>query len=106
MGEIADSIINGDFDEISGEYLGRGQGFPRSIHRNDRKPNPVYGVTNYLTQRGFKNDVIKVKIVKDFLTSKNFDFKTIESEELKFDKMCEEVSKDFGAFVKFVNTQK
>lgn len=30
MGEIADSIINGDFDYITGEYLGPGDGFPRT----------------------------------------------------------------------------
>lgn len=30
MGEIADGLINGDFDMYTGEYLGRGQGFPRT----------------------------------------------------------------------------
>lgn len=30
MGEIADSIINGDFCETCGKFLGKGDGFPRS----------------------------------------------------------------------------
>lgn len=30
MGEIADSIINGDFCQYCGEYMGEGDGFPRS----------------------------------------------------------------------------
>ncbi len=33
MGDIADGIINGDFDELTGEYLGRGAGFPRSNYK-------------------------------------------------------------------------
>jgi hypothetical protein len=31
MGEIADSLINGEFDCITGEYLGEPCGFPRTI---------------------------------------------------------------------------
>lgn len=30
MGEIANSIINGDFDYITGEYIGEGYGCPRT----------------------------------------------------------------------------
>lgn len=32
MGEIADGLINGDFDYITGEYLGEGFGFPRTAN--------------------------------------------------------------------------
>lgn len=31
MGEMADAILNGDFDSVTGEYLGEGQGFPRTL---------------------------------------------------------------------------
>jgi hypothetical protein len=30
MGEIAEGIINGDFCQYCGEYLGEGDGFPRT----------------------------------------------------------------------------
>lgn len=30
MGDIADGMINGDFDSFTGEYIGEGQGFPRT----------------------------------------------------------------------------
>lgn len=30
MGEIADGLIDGTFDEITGEYLGEGPGYPRT----------------------------------------------------------------------------
>lgn len=30
MGDMAEAIINGDFDEQTGDWLGEGQGFPRT----------------------------------------------------------------------------
>ena len=35
MGEIADSLISGEFDCITGEYLGEEVGYPRT-HAYDR----------------------------------------------------------------------
>lgn len=37
MGEIAEMILNGDLDEETGEWLGEGQGFPRSPSRDARR---------------------------------------------------------------------
>lgn len=34
MGEISDSMINGDFDFHTGEYLGKGGGFPRTHNKS------------------------------------------------------------------------
>ena len=36
MGEIADSLISGEFDCITGEYLGEAVGYPRT-HAYDRR---------------------------------------------------------------------
>lgn len=36
MGDISEGILNGDFDEVTGEYLGEGAGYPRSIHRGKK----------------------------------------------------------------------
>lgn len=33
MGDIAEGILNGDFDEVTGEYLGEGEGYPRTFMR-------------------------------------------------------------------------
>lgn len=30
MGDIADGLINGDFDFYTGEYIGKGHGYPRT----------------------------------------------------------------------------
>lgn len=35
MGEIADGMINGDFDSLTGEYLGEGAGFPRTRQQDN-----------------------------------------------------------------------
>lgn len=39
MGEIADAIIEGEFDCITGEYLGDPTGFPRSCYHHKRQKN-------------------------------------------------------------------
>ena len=31
MGDMADGILNGDFDEQTGEWLGEGDGYPRTL---------------------------------------------------------------------------
>jgi len=55
MGDIADGLINGDFDCFTGEYLGEGHGYPRShsqpIYRSKKwhKQNPKGG--SYLVGR-------------------------------------------------------
>lgn len=37
MGDIADGMINGDFDYITGEYIGNGSGFPRTDSYNEEE---------------------------------------------------------------------
>lgn len=60
MGEIADGLINGDFDFYTGEYLGRGGGFPRTGNkslpweRGHKKRKGVYGsIVHFCMLRGY-----------------------------------------------------
>lgn len=60
MGDIADGMINGDFDCYTGEYIGSGYGFPRT--RNGSLPwekgnnkAPANGVLAFLHKKGIKN---------------------------------------------------
>ena len=46
MGEIADSIINGEFDMYTGEYLGEPCGYPRT--KNNKKQKKQYYKTVYV----------------------------------------------------------
>ena len=53
MGEIADSIINGDIDEQTGEWLGGGKGSPRTLEPGNyntikKQVIPDWNKDNYL----------------------------------------------------------
>lgn len=100
MGDIADAILDGEFDEISGEYIGPGCGYPRSKHYG----SPVYGnsptkgVVNYLGQISRKE---KRTLVKNYSEQKlNLNF-----EAIGFDKCCAEIQKNFNAFSQYVKNQ-
>lgn len=62
MGGIADSLINGEFDFITGEYIGEAVGFPRTRSYGKRNAPPIIkkpsskanvGITNMCKDRGF-----------------------------------------------------
>lgn len=61
MGDMADGIINGDFDEVTGEYLGPGDGYPRSIQ--EKKFNyskaALAAVQKKLVQAGYTIIMVK-----------------------------------------------
>lgn len=81
MGEIADSLISGEFDCITGEYLGEEVGYPRThaygrheyVPPIERKPTSKANVciTNMCKDRGFNNQE-KVALVAKFLHSKGY----------------------------------
>lgn len=103
MGEIADDILNGDIDEQTGEWLGDGQGFPRSINRpktvfkkKKKAPSPIKGVVNYLGGKYVSKELM-YKVIKDYLC-----IEKIESTGDLLDD-CTYIQKDFGKFVKYIN---
>lgn len=65
MGEIADSLISGEFDYITGEYLGEEVGYPRTraygrreyVPPVEKKPTSKANVciSNMCKDRGFDN---------------------------------------------------
>ena len=75
MGEIADSLINGEFDFITGEYIGEAVGYPRTLAYGrheymppvEKKPTNKANVciTNICKDRGFSN---REKIINNCLT--------------------------------------
>lgn len=109
MGEIADGLINGDFDFYTGEYLGRGHGISRTGNRSlpwerrksriakakDPKESAYNGVKKYISMRwdGRKNIPAIRELIYEFTGGSNFDIK----------ERCIEIQKDFGSFVKFIN---
>lgn len=81
MGEIADSLINGEFDFITGEYIGEAVGYPRTLAYGrheymppvEKKPTNKANVciTNICKDRGFSN-CEKIELVAKFLYSKGY----------------------------------
>jgi len=57
MGEIAEGILNGDFDEQTGEYICRGHGYPRTLEvRNKSIGNTNTAINFLVSQRGNTQD--------------------------------------------------
>jgi hypothetical protein len=67
MGDIADGILNGDFDSVTGEWLGEGDGYPRT-HYNDVKKSEDLSwkqVTLFLNKEKIKQHLHPV-VLKDY----------------------------------------
>lgn len=100
MGEIAEGLINGDFDSISGEWLGKGMGFPRTIHENNRKKsNPVRGVIKYLISKQITDKIKQAKVILSFCKESNIK----NADNLSKSEMCDIIQDNFGLFVFHVN---
>lgn len=63
MGEIADMMLDGTLDEHTGEYIGKPCGYPRTLQRKD---NPVYGVTSYLSKKGISDASKQLEYMREF----------------------------------------
>lgn len=100
MGEIADGLINGDFDFHTGEYIGRGYGIPRTFGKvlpweqkdfTQSKDVAFKGVSKFLKGRLGVTDI--TPIVNQYMPDTQRSLK----------QKCLAIQKDFGAFVKWVN---
>jgi hypothetical protein len=48
MGEIADMMLDGTLDYVTGEYLGEGDGYPRTLEHIEEKHNiKPYEITKW-----------------------------------------------------------
>lgn len=111
MGEIADELINGDFDFYTGEYLGRGYGIPRTKNKSLEweKGGKRHDKSDYTKHSEAAYNGIKVYIIKKWNGRPNTpSTRSIVSEYLKetnidLKQKCMEIQKDFGSFVKFIN---
>lgn len=66
-GDIADAIINGDLDEITGEYIGPGQGFPRSLSGKDAGTvDALFATKHFLIRMKGFNDQQAETIIRQF----------------------------------------
>lgn len=97
MGEIADMILDGILDEQTGEYIGKGVGYPRTMYSNS-KPNPVFGVQNFLNKRGITDEIEYHNVVRAFSELPPED-KKMNYKELTA--LCKNIQNDFSKFINF-----
>jgi len=101
MGEIADGILNGDFDMYTGEYIGRGGGFPRTKKQRWEKKNfiingrvAIEGVQKSLYNKlGIRKEAIK-EIVDEYIPGEG----TLKQK-------CLEIQKDWLKFSQWINNK-
>lgn len=102
MGEIADSLLDGEFDYITGEYIGEGCGYPRTMDKQhktytfDSAEKAVKGVTKYLISKGKKLEQVNDLIIKYAVDNHRKEIKDVN-------KICVSIQKSFGTFVKWCN---
>jgi hypothetical protein len=73
MGQGADLILNGDIDEWTGEYIGPGQGFPRSLdpdHPCNQNKKSKYRVK--VIPGGSNNLNFRITNIKHFMMRKGW----------------------------------
>jgi len=108
MGEIADGLINGDFDSITGEYLGEGFGFPRTKHKG------------YIQKvRRFKKSSVKeISGLRKYMSRFDWIKSTSDCNDLVFEycslviefegdliRCSQKIQEDFGSFVTWIKKQ-
>lgn len=105
MGDIADSLINGTFDYITGEYLGEGLGFPRTKHNRHKtvskrfvtsKSAPIRGVQKYLSSVSWIVDKQHYREIIDIYCQKNGE----TNKDLKV--QCVFIQSNFNKFRRFI----
>lgn len=105
MGDIAEGLVDGTYDSVTGEYLGEGWGCPRSEHTKFVQKNSVYSnkeKTNGLKKFLTKNDINKTDQFDyciRFLKHRKHD---IDFENKSWNDISETISKDWNYFSNYV----
>lgn len=103
MGEIADGLINGDFDAYTGEYIGRGKGYPRTLDKSLPWEKPDYTGSKDAAFKGLKRYLKRFLSITDITPVVDL---YMPGTELSLKQKCLAIQKDFGAFVKWVSEYK
>ena len=93
MGEIAEDIIDGVFDSVTGEYIGEGVGYPRTLTKESFSlKEQIKGVKIYLFKNGIKDRNEQNEIILRF---------GVGEKTTTLDNTCLAIQKDFGKFTKW-----
>lgn len=107
MGDIADGLIDGDFDFLSGEYLGQGSGFPRTRNKsfsltNTPNKSSYYGIKKFLLKKEYSVNKID-GFIKNYGNSvlKINNYKNLNHFEFLFE-LSGFIQNDFIKFIDWV----
>jgi len=119
MGEIADDLVDGTFDSETGEYLGMGPGYPRTMKNGNIIPYITKGKAGTGEKVGEITDCKELNGVMKFFNGyrcfkqekEAYDFiKNYCKERLRFkgtiNECAELIQENFGHFVKYMKEQK
>lgn len=105
MGDIAEMMINGDLDFETGEYIGPGQGYPRTHNhkkfnkRNDWTHAAERGVIKWLTNNGFGDKHQQSKVIKLYNKEQ---LNISNSDNMSNKSLSLNISEDFNSFRKWI----
>lgn len=121
MGDMAEGLLDGTFDSQTGEYLGEGQGFPRSRERSDgrihERHNNYNGIVRFITKhykQHFPMDFQKESpskslryfhsIIREFLRENNVPHERGHKYGIVFGN-ARKAQKDWPKFVEFLKNR-
>lgn len=95
MGDISDSMINGEFDFYTGEYIGKPVGYPRTRrkpYRNEDNHAASIGIRMFLQNNGIQRENF-TSVVREYFT-------TVlgRGKNKKLNEMCIVVQENFNKF--------
>lgn len=94
MGEIAEGLLDGTFDMYTGEYIGEGCGYPRTMEDDYTPQEKKSGVMSYLGGKGFSRGQRRELLLS---------FYGEQSDQVSNETLCVHASDNWRKFVKFVN---
>lgn len=100
MGEIADGLINGDFDFHTGEYLGKGSGIPRTKNKSLAWEKKDYTFSKDVAFKGIKKYLKNRLKVNDIAATVD---EYIPSDSMTLKQKCVAIQTKWGDFVNWVN---
>lgn len=114
MGDIADAMINGDMDCVTGEWLGGGAGYPRTTEPNHptsinqrngttyKYSSKVNGVKKYLKMKtNLKPDEMHDYCIHYLDEVRGLNF----TEHDSWESVAQVIQHDFSQFVEYVNNR-
>jgi hypothetical protein len=110
MGDIADMMIDGTLDSQTGEYIGPGPGYPRTIFGRHRygynHKHPKTGVVKYLRR---KFPEMEKKEFNQFCfnyVQEKFELDELNKNNRDWNFLAHKIQKNFKQFIDYCNDKK